>query len=117
MSPTVLEWVQRRARHVHRLWTAPWWVPPPTRRTRLRAIADYLIDDGWDDLADKHRWWPYAPEWGVLRRVFGLTCRVWGHDPIANDCGMPKHDYCQVCGNLTPGAAPRPDPEVRFHAR
>lgn len=93
--------------HVKYLWAAP-WEPEPTRRTRLRNIADYLISETWDDLADRHPWWPDAPEWGVLRRIFGLACRVWGHDPTIDHCGMPAHDYCQACGVLTPGAVPRP---------
>jgi hypothetical protein len=100
---------RRLLRHVKYLWSAR-WSPETTRRTRLRWVADYLISETWDELADNRRLWPYAPDWGVLNKVGALSCRIWGHDSTIDHCGMPKHDYCQVCNVLTPGAVPRPGP-------
>ena len=34
-----------------------------------------------------------------------LLCNWWGHLPVADQCGIPDHDYCARCNASTPGQA------------
>lgn len=36
-----------------------------------------------------------------------LVCSIAGHYPIMDQCGMPEHDHCLICGVPLPGQAPR----------
>lgn len=36
-----------------------------------------------------------------------FICKIYGHEPTQDQCGMPEHDYCTICEELTPGQAPR----------
>lgn len=38
--------------------------------------------------------------------VARALCAVWGHDPTADQCNRPEHDYCVYCGTRTPNQAP-----------
>lgn len=98
--------MNRHLHHARYLWGLKDYDP----RARVRYIADYLISETWDEAAYKRGWpdWAYAPQWGVLDRLGRLSCSVWGHDPTTDHCGMPAHDYCEVCNQRTPGAAQRP---------
>lgn len=91
--------------HARYLWNLKRY----SRRARARFIADYAIDETWDEIAYKKHWpdWAWCPEWGVLDQIGKVTCKVWGHDPTMDHCGMPAHDYCQVCMQRTPGAVAR----------
>lgn len=35
-----------------------------------------------------------------------LMCRLFGHDPERDHCGMPEHDCCLWCQKLMPFQAP-----------
>lgn len=34
-------------------------------------------------------------------------CRVFGHQPMMDQCMIPDHDYCWCCNQRTPGQAIR----------
>lgn len=36
-----------------------------------------------------------------------VVCRLLGHAPAADHCGIPDHDCCAFCGVSTPGQARR----------
>lgn len=41
-------------------------------------------------------------------RVVGRAlCAAWGHEPTADQCGRPEHDFCLCCGERTPHQATR----------
>ncbi|HEX2550449.1 MAG TPA: hypothetical protein VHK64_02555 [Nocardioidaceae bacterium] len=82
----------------------------------------YRLRGGWTDwrwfdrLYDKH---PKIGTWlcdhvadtielHAADRVAALVCRRYGHLPEPDQCGMPQHDYCIGCNELTPGMAERP---------
>lgn len=51
--------------------------------------------------------WPlWKPEW-LISAVAWCLCRALGHEPIADQCGLPAHDFCVWCMKLMPFAAPR----------
>lgn len=86
-----------------------WGLKNYSRRARIRFIVEYAISECYEEIPYQRGWpdWTYAPQWGVLDRIGRVSCSVFGHDPTSDHCGMPAHDYCQVCQTLTPGAAPR----------
>lgn len=47
---------------------------------------------------------PYSLWWV---NVFGnwATCKILGHVPIADQCGIPNHDFCAYCMKSMPGKA------------
>jgi hypothetical protein len=57
--------------------------------------------------------WPYEhkPLWFV-RLVSWAGCKMVGHEPIADQCGRPEHDFCAWCRKPTPNRAPR-RPQIR----
>jgi hypothetical protein len=83
------------------------WISP-NRRRRVRLWFDYGINR-WEDVVFDRRWpdWCYAPEWGVLDRLFRFTCRVVGHRVVNDHCGRADHRYCEVCSQQTPHAGVR----------
>lgn len=81
-----------------------WRIENSTKRARVRWIAQWTIELTEDALDKRGLEW-YAPEWGVLNALGGLSCAVVGHDPTTDHCGIPDHDYCEVCMQRTPGQA------------
>ncbi len=84
-----------------------------SRRARVRHAVEFVISEVWDEwvLDNEFRLGPrwmerlLLPEWGVVSWVGRLSCRAWGHHHVQAHCGMPKHDYCEVCHTLLPGKA------------
>jgi hypothetical protein len=54
----------------------------------------------WDSTPD------WTPEWFTTTAA-RTCCRIWGHDPIADQCGIPAHDFCGWCQKTMPNQAPR----------
>ena len=50
------------------------------------------------------RW--FLMEHGSLRGNYAL-CLIVGHSPIADQCGIPDHDYCAYCMKVMPGQGAR----------
>lgn len=42
---------------------------------------------------------------GVTEFAQKVLCRVLGHMPIADQCGIPAHDYCAWCNKSMPDQA------------
>ena len=61
-------------------------------RFRSNPVTDFLI---------------VTQEWVIEKPARWLLCRLFGHKPIADQCGDPAHDYCVWCSRSTPGAALR----------
>ena len=68
-----------------------WWLDEPwTNRLLSTSTQDKLAD-----LLAKYFTEPAAK----------LICRIWGHVPTRDHCGLPAHDYCLGCNEPTPGQA------------
>lgn len=61
-------------------------------RFRSNKVTDFLI---------------VAQEWVVEKPARWLLCRVFGHKPIADQCGDHAHDFCVWCNRSTPHMAGR----------
>ncbi len=75
---------------------------------RLRRRVMLWFHDGrpeWTWWLDDH--WPFERWLSLGDAVARPFCWLAGHDPIADNCGMPEHDSCAWCRVLTPGEAPR----------
>jgi hypothetical protein len=55
----------------------------------------------WEDRM--YRWQEEYIQYGLSKMI----CKIWGHQPVPDHCGMPKHDHCMGCGIRMPGQAPR----------
>jgi hypothetical protein len=55
------------------------------------------VPSGW-------RW-----NWRDQLEAVGLwtLCRVFGHEPVADQCDKPEHDFCVHCMTPMPHLAPR----------
>lgn len=49
---------------------------------------------------------------GALDTLQALWCKYTTHMPRSDQCGIPDHDYCFLCGESLPGKAPRSDTRV-----
>jgi hypothetical protein len=57
-------------------------------------------------------WETESPEYAATQ-MFALTlCRLLGHLPVLDHCGLPEHDYCAGCGERTPGQGRRERAEL-----
>lgn len=65
--------------------------------TDRRKRFMWWLHDGWPDW--KPAWFIDAMSW--------LGCKVCGHEPIADQCGKPEHDFCAWCRKSMPHQAPR----------
>lgn len=81
-----------------------------TTGTWLHRLYFWLWDGmyDWLDPYDGPEW-----PWGVLetcveRPARWVLCKVYGHEPLPDQCNMPEHDHCIWCNRLMPGLAPRP---------
>lgn len=43
-----------------------------------------------------------------------VLCKLFGHAPIMDHCGMPKHDHCAYCWKQLPNQAPRSGAQTRY---
>lgn len=50
--------------------------------------------------------WRRSHDVARLLTLGRFACAILGHDPRAG--GTPAEDYCQTCGAVVPGYAPRP---------
>lgn len=72
-------------------------------RQRLR----FQVQENWFDLCEKRGW----PDWvwditdGPVDFIIRIVCKIKGHEPIPDNCGIPAHDYCAWCMKSTPGQA------------
>jgi len=76
-----------------------------------QRIKLWLTDTQYDGLLMSN-----APEgwrwtWRDRIETAGLAalCRVFGHEPVADQCDKPEHDFCVQCMTPMPGLAPRGD--------
>ncbi len=67
-------------------------------------LANWLEDRGRFALAARLT---TIQEWLIEEPGKRLLCRLFGHDPIADQCGRAEHDFCVWCNASTPGMAPR----------
>ncbi len=54
----------------------------------------------WDGCPD------WTPDW-FCDAITWTACKVWRHEPIADQCGMSEHDFCCWCQKSMPNMAPR----------
>lgn len=61
-------------------------------------LVDWKVpDDNWAwKISD-------AIQWAGVK----VLCAVFRHKPIADQCGMPEHDFCVFCNKPTPLMASR----------
>ena len=51
------------------------------------------------------------PDWVLDSRLFDISepvlvragCRIAGHEPTRDQCGLPEHDFCLWCDTRMPG--------------
>lgn len=86
------------------------------RRRAIEALLfleDILIDgldsQVWQNMPDEE--WPEP----LIKPIMAWWCSKAGHDPMPDQCGMPNHEYCSVCGAITPGEWTRLQAEL--HAK
>ena len=48
-----------------------------------------------------------SPTWFPEQPFLRLLCMLVGHEPIADQCNKPEHDYCITCGRSMPGLGQR----------
>lgn len=68
-----------------------------SKRLRFMAQGDTTFHDRWPDWL--FNCWPALS----LQR---LLCLAGGHEPIADQCDLPEHDYCAWCQKSMPCQAP-----------
>jgi len=79
------------------------------RYSDFRQWLLFRVEDGWCDLCEKHNW----PDWAwelsdyVVQPLIKITCKIKGHEPVQDHCGIPAHDHCLWCGKSMPGQAAR----------
>lgn len=60
----------------------------------------------WDDDAGEYHWRTEpVVEWldqHVMDRLQKLTCRIFGHEPIPDQCNKPEHEHCAWCRRPLP---------------
>lgn len=61
------------------------------------------------DQTPRYKWawaiegrWPETP-WWILNLWQWLGCKLLGHVPIPDQCGIPDHDFCAWCQKSMPG--------------
>lgn len=54
------------------------------------------------------RLWVWLDRHGAPYWLWRPYCWLWGHDPGADQCDRPEHDFCVICMKKTPGKAVRP---------
>jgi len=72
-----------------------WWLYNIVAR-----LGDWLTDDGGD--IPKWKWdlWDSATDF--VEKLNGILCKLFGHHPTHDHCGMPEHMYCRWCRVGTP---------------
>ncbi len=80
--------------------------PRPKWAQRLKfwltdAQYDHLVAAG---VPSGWRW-----NWRDQLEAVGIwcLCRWFGHEPVADQCDKPEHDFCVHCLTPMPGLAPR----------
>jgi hypothetical protein len=73
-------------------------------------VQFWLADGQYDRLIignalDTH--WGWAMRGQVEKVGLRALCLLFGHDPVADQCGRPEHDHCLYCGKPMPGRARR----------
>jgi hypothetical protein len=58
-------------------------------------LDDRIPDESWDD--------PKVED--TMDGFRRLICVTYGHMPVADQCGLPQHDFCMICQELMPGQA------------
>jgi hypothetical protein len=58
-----------------------------------------MLAEGLDDYLD-----------AFSKKLKAAFCAQLGHKPTIDHCGLPEHDYCAYCLELTPGQAKRVTP-------
>lgn len=92
------------------------WYDKLSRREKFGyQLGKYL--NRWDDwLCEKpetgfwvwlsNKDWAYSDA-GFLQQFREDVCKLFGHTPTVDHCGLPEHDYCSGCNKLTPHGVPR----------
>lgn len=74
--------------------------------TRLHRVYFWLWDGMYDRLSLDGPDWPYGLlDTLVERPAKWLLCKVYGHEPVHDQCGKPEHDHCAWCNRAMPRAA------------
>lgn len=78
-------------------------------KIRYRWLDDLALTDWLDDHAPRlakawYATWSDGVELWIERHIWPRIC---AHEAIADQCGIPDHDYCHGCDQLMPGMAPR----------
>lgn len=75
-------------------------VKPPLATRLHRRI--WALNEKVGDLSERlHADWLW--DWWPLQPMHAAVCRVYGHRPERDQCGIPAHDYCGWCRASTPG--------------
>lgn len=70
----------------------------------------YKLEDIVLDYGETHKWVDRLTDHELFWKVFEVVpkkilCKLFGHYPTMDHCGMPDHDYCSDCEILMPGKA------------
>ena len=71
----------------------------------MEKLADEIIN--WLETQITYGDDPMAELELVTTELPKILCKHLGHQPIADQCNKPEHDYCGRCGESTPGQAER----------
>lgn len=74
-----------------------------TINTRLHRLYFFL----WDKMYDRIPEWVPANWWDMVETVVEdpakwILCKIYGHSPEGDQCGIPAHDFCIWCNRSIP---------------
>lgn len=79
--------------------------------TWLHRVYFFLWDDMYDyiDPGYRHDWLTERVEKYIENPILWLLCKIYGHEPVMDQCAKPEHDHCVYCNKLLPNMVSRPD--------
>jgi hypothetical protein len=76
--------------------------------TRLHRVYSWLSDGIYDRLPQDGADWPLNVLNALIERPGRwVLCKLYGHEPVRDQCGRPEHDFCGWCNRPMPGGADR----------
>lgn len=82
--------------------------------TKLHKVYAYLWDDMYDKLIEREKDILYTPgvakkdplswraRFAVEKSGLWILCKIYGHEPERDQCGIPEHDFCGWCNRSMP---------------
>lgn len=79
--------------------------------TKLHKVYAFLWDDMYDKLIDRAKQkelpkdkdpLPWRIAFALEKSGLWILCKIYGHEPERDQCGIPEHDFCGWCNRPMP---------------